>query len=259
MTTATRRAATDARSTAPSSSRTSPARPRARSACRRWCAATASSPAPSSATTRTRRPATAARRRAPSSPAGCAPCQASRATRRPAVTARSPAPRSATTATRSTTTAAARPASSRRRPWSSRRRPRPPAARRSSTGSARRPACRARRRSAVTAALPEGTEQCDDGNTKPLDGCSADCQWEPSCPNGACLSRCGDGLLFDFDADGNGTHRRGVRRRQHPQRRRLLEHLQEGAGLRLRRDRRPRSDVPRRPGGAPRLQVRVRR
>jgi len=52
---------------------------------------------------------------------------------------------------------------------------------------------------------PEGTEQCDDGNTKPLDGCSADCQWEPSCPNGSCLSRCGDGLLFDFDADGNGT------------------------------------------------------
>jgi fibro-slime domain-containing protein len=52
---------------------------------------------------------------------------------------------------------------------------------------------------------PEGTEQCDDGNTKPLDGCSADCQWEPSCPNGACASRCGDGLLFDFDADGNGT------------------------------------------------------
>lgn len=50
--------------------------------------------------------------------------------------------------------------------------------------------------------LPEGTEQCDDGNTKPLDGCSPDCQWEPSCPNGTCKSRCGDGLLFDFDADG---------------------------------------------------------
>jgi fibro-slime domain-containing protein len=52
---------------------------------------------------------------------------------------------------------------------------------------------------------PEGSEQCDDGNTKPLDGCSADCQWEPSCPDGRCNSRCGDGLLFDFDADGNGT------------------------------------------------------
>jgi fibro-slime domain-containing protein len=52
---------------------------------------------------------------------------------------------------------------------------------------------------------PEGTEQCDDGNNKPLDGCSADCQWEPSCPNGTCASRCGDGLLFDFDADANGA------------------------------------------------------
>ena len=51
---------------------------------------------------------------------------------------------------------------------------------------------------------PEGTEQCDDGNTKPLDGCSADCQFEPTCPNGKCTSRCGDGLLFDFDADGVG-------------------------------------------------------
>ncbi len=51
----------------------------------------------------------------------------------------------------------------------------------------------------------EGTEQCDDSNTKPLDGCSADCQFEPSCPNGKCNSRCGDGLLFDFDANGDGT------------------------------------------------------
>ena len=53
--------------------------------------------------------------------------------------------------------------------------------------------------------IVEGTEQCDDGNDKALDGCSADCQWEPSCPNGKCLSRCGDGLLFNFDGDGNGT------------------------------------------------------
>ena len=51
----------------------------------------------------------------------------------------------------------------------------------------------------------EGTEQCDDSNTKPLDGCTADCQFEPSCPNGKCNSRCGDGLLFDFDANGDGT------------------------------------------------------
>jgi len=51
----------------------------------------------------------------------------------------------------------------------------------------------------------EGTEQCDDGNTKALDGCSADCQWEPTCPNGKCASRCGDGLLFDFDGNGDGV------------------------------------------------------
>jgi len=51
----------------------------------------------------------------------------------------------------------------------------------------------------------EGTEQCDDGNKKALDGCSPDCEWEPSCPNGKCASRCGDGLLFDFDADGDGN------------------------------------------------------
>ena len=51
----------------------------------------------------------------------------------------------------------------------------------------------------------EGTEQCDDSNTKPLDGCTSDCQFEPSCPNGKCNSRCGDGLLFDFDANGDGT------------------------------------------------------
>lgn len=50
----------------------------------------------------------------------------------------------------------------------------------------------------------EGTEQCDDGNKRALDGCSPDCQWEPSCPNGKCKARCGDGLLFDFDGDGDG-------------------------------------------------------
>ncbi len=51
----------------------------------------------------------------------------------------------------------------------------------------------------------EGTEQCDDGNNRALDGCSRDCQWEPSCPGGKCQSRCGDGLLFDFDGNGDGV------------------------------------------------------
>ncbi len=44
----------------------------------------------------------------------------------------------------------------------------------------------------------EGTERCDDGNNKAYDGCSADCQLEPSCPNGACVAVCGDGLVFDW-------------------------------------------------------------
>jgi fibro-slime domain-containing protein len=52
---------------------------------------------------------------------------------------------------------------------------------------------------------PEGTEQCDDGNTRPFDGCSPDCRWEQACPNGKCTARCGDGLLFDFDGDRNGA------------------------------------------------------
>lgn len=50
---------------------------------------------------------------------------------------------------------------------------------------------------------PEGTEQCDDGNTRPFDGCSPDCRWEQACPDGKCVARCGDGLLFDFDGDGD--------------------------------------------------------
>lgn len=50
----------------------------------------------------------------------------------------------------------------------------------------------------------EGTEQCDDGAKKPYDGCSPDCTFEPTCPNGSCVAKCGDGLLFDFDADGDG-------------------------------------------------------
>ncbi|MEA2751993.1 MAG: hypothetical protein QOI41_6136 [Myxococcales bacterium] len=54
-------------------------------------------------------------------------------------------------------------------------------------------------------ATVDGTEQCDDGNSKPFDGCSPDCQLEPSCPNGKCVAVCGDGLLFDFDANGDGA------------------------------------------------------
>lgn len=50
----------------------------------------------------------------------------------------------------------------------------------------------------------EGSEQCDDGNTNAFDGCSPQCELEPSCPSGKCNAVCGDGLLFDFDGDGDG-------------------------------------------------------
>jgi fibro-slime domain-containing protein len=62
----------------------------------------------------------------------------------------------------------------------------------------------------------EGSEQCDDGNTRSYDGCSSTCQVEPDChdnvdskgnaiQDGTCVAVCGDGLLFNFDADNNGT------------------------------------------------------
>jgi len=59
----------------------------------------------------------------------------------------------------------------------------------------------------------EGTEQCDDGNTKPFDGCSPTCTNEPKCgyPNNdtsqayKCFSVCGDGIKMPDEEcdDGN--------------------------------------------------------
>jgi fibro-slime domain-containing protein len=49
--------------------------------------------------------------------------------------------------------------------------------------------------------LIEGAESCDDGNAMPFDGCSADCQSEPNCATGACLSRCGDGIVVGEACD----------------------------------------------------------
>jgi fibro-slime domain-containing protein len=51
----------------------------------------------------------------------------------------------------------------------------------------------------------EGSESCDDGNSMPFDGCSSDCQNEPSCPNiGPCTPKCGDGVLLgEACEDGN--------------------------------------------------------
>jgi fibro-slime domain-containing protein len=51
----------------------------------------------------------------------------------------------------------------------------------------------------------EGSEACDDGNDRALDGCDPQCQVEPRCPGGTCVARCGDGQLFDFDGDGDGV------------------------------------------------------
>jgi fibro-slime domain-containing protein len=49
--------------------------------------------------------------------------------------------------------------------------------------------------------IVEGAESCDDGNTVPYDGCSADCQSEPNCTTGACVSRCGDGIVVGEACD----------------------------------------------------------
>ena len=49
-------------------------------------------------------------------------------------------------------------------------------------------------------------ERCDDGNTVPYDGCSSDCQNEPTCTGiGPCTSRCGDGILIDEECDDGNT------------------------------------------------------
>jgi fibro-slime domain-containing protein len=45
-------------------------------------------------------------------------------------------------------------------------------------------------------------ERCDDGNTLPFDGCSSDCQLEPTCSGtGPCTSKCGDGLVIGEECD----------------------------------------------------------
>ena len=52
----------------------------------------------------------------------------------------------------------------------------------------------------------QGSEQCDDGNLLPYDGCSKECTLEPKCgtdqsPVGACSSTCGDGIMLASDAE----------------------------------------------------------
>ena len=55
----------------------------------------------------------------------------------------------------------------------------------------------------------EGSEGCDDGNTKPNDGCSPTCHFEPNCSSatGTCTSKCGDGLVVGEECDdGNANN-----------------------------------------------------
>jgi fibro-slime domain-containing protein len=63
----------------------------------------------------------------------------------------------------------------------------------------------------------EGTEQCDDGNTVPFDGCSPTCTNEPKCgyPNNdstqpyQCFSVCGDGIKMPNEACDDGNNQNG--------------------------------------------------
>jgi len=54
--------------------------------------------------------------------------------------------------------------------------------------------------------VKEGSEQCDDGNLVPYDGCSPTCTIDPKCNGtGGCTGVCGDGLVFPNEQcdDGN--------------------------------------------------------
>src|SRR5262249_14459966 len=59
----------------------------------------------------------------------------------------------------------------------------------------------------------EGSEGCDDGNTKPYDGCSATCVPEPKCPAGgmagACTGQCGDGIVLSGEECDDGNNLSG--------------------------------------------------
>ncbi len=49
-------------------------------------------------------------------------------------------------------------------------------------------------------------ERCDDGNDRPFDGCSSDCQPEPTCTGtGPCTSTCGDGIVIGEECDDGNT------------------------------------------------------
>jgi fibro-slime domain-containing protein len=47
----------------------------------------------------------------------------------------------------------------------------------------------------------EGAERCDDGNDRPADGCSPDCELEPQCSANGCISKCGDGIILPGESE----------------------------------------------------------
>ncbi|MBN8612652.1 MAG: DUF4215 domain-containing protein [Deltaproteobacteria bacterium] len=53
--------------------------------------------------------------------------------------------------------------------------------------------------------VPEGTEECDDGNPLIGDGCTPFCLREPRCTDGTCMAVCGDEVVFAPETcdDGN--------------------------------------------------------
>ena len=58
----------------------------------------------------------------------------------------------------------------------------------------------------------EGTEQCDDNNTMPFDGCSPTCTKEPRVrkSGGECTGACGDGIVFPGEVCDDGNLKDGM-------------------------------------------------
>lgn len=64
-------------------------------------------------------------------------------------------------------------------------------------------------RSTCGDAIPEGTEECDDGNQLIGDGCTPYCTREPDCTDGNCVAVCGDGVVFFPETCDDGNARSG--------------------------------------------------
>jgi cysteine-rich repeat protein len=57
--------------------------------------------------------------------------------------------------------------------------------------------------------MPQGLEECDDGNAIVGDGCTPGCLREPSCAAGTCTAVCGDAVLQAGEACDDGNTFRG--------------------------------------------------